>query len=101
MAKVLIILVASMLAGCAPQSPRPDFLVRSLQDCASGDQSACAMLSSLSSTPVTVSDTNVQQQRARTQQERDADAIMEGIRRARSAPAGQNLRMAPSSNGDS
>ena len=101
MQKALIILLVSMLAGCTPQQPRPDFLARSLEDCANGDQSACAMLGSLSSTPVTVSDSSVQPLRSRTQQERDAEAIMEGIRKARSAPAGQNLRMAPSSNGDS
>lgn len=97
-----VILSVLMLAGCASQAPRPDFLARSLQDCQGGDQAACAMLGSLSAgAPAPQSSDSRVEQRPRTQREQDVDAIMNGIRRARSSPANQDLKIAPSTRDDS
>ncbi len=89
-------MLALLLAGCSPQSPRPNFLARSMQDCASGDQQACAMLGSFSAVPASgkISEP-ADEPRQRTQAEKDADAIMEGMRKARSSPTVQNWKIAP------
>ncbi len=100
MRAVFALLAVLVIAGCEAQEPRPNFLARSLHDCADGDQPACAMLGSLSPVSTKAPEPNVEQ-RPRTQSEKDADAIMDGIRRARSSPPMQNLRMAPTNKGDS
>lgn len=100
MRTALALLVVLMIAGCESQEPRPNFLARSLHDCANGDQSACAMLGSLSAVSTKVNETKIEQ-RPRTQAEKDADAIMDGVHRARSSPPVQNLRMAPAIKRDS
>ncbi len=99
MRTALAVLAALTIAGCQTWSPRPDFVMRSLQDCANGDQTACAMLGSLSTVPPAQGEAAADQ-RPRTQSEKDADAIMEGIRRARSSPPVQHLRIAPTGGND-
>ncbi len=88
------LLAALLIAGCQAQAARPNFLARSFSDCANGDQPACTMLGSLNGVSSKSSQGSVDQ-RPRTQVEKDADAIMEGMRRARSSAPAQNLRMAP------
>ena len=98
----LIVLAALTVAGCQAQPARPNFLARSLQDCQDGDQAACAMLGSLSaSVPATQPSGARVEPRPRTQQEQDVDAIMNGIRRARSSPPSQDLKIAPNTGDDS
>ena len=94
MKQALIVLVALTIGGCASQESRPNFVARSMQDCENGDKNACAMLGSLSTTSPPATNA-APAARPRTQSEKDADAIMEGIRRARSPSPTQNLRMAP------
>ena len=100
MEKVLIVLVALVIGGCASQPSRPNFLERSMQDCSSGDENACAMLGSLSTPPAAATGTP-RTVRQRSQPEKDADAIMEGIRRARSQSPAQNLQISPAVRRDS
>ncbi len=98
MHRVLCFLAVLLIAGCGSQPARPNFLARSLQDCANGDQQACAMLGSLATrTPAEpVADMKAEAQ-PRTQQQRDADAIMAGMRKARSSQPTQNMQIAPTS----
>ncbi len=100
MQKALAVLLVLLIGGCAAQPARPNFLARSLQDCANGDEPACAMLGSLApeSSRATNAATN---QRPRSQSQKDADAIMQGINRARSAPSVQNQKVAPTTRRDS
>lgn len=85
------------LVGCATQPQRPSFLARSMQDCVNGDQSACAMLGSLSVISIKVDETNIEP-RPRTQSQKDADAIMDGMRRTRSSPTVPTLKISPTTN---
>jgi hypothetical protein len=81
-------------AGCQDQTQRSDFLARSEQDCALGDRPACSMLDVLRAQPGKVEPTRPSQP-ARTQVERDVEAITAGIRRARSSPRSKGVEIAP------
>jgi hypothetical protein len=94
MPKPSLVMIALLIAGCTAQPSRPNFVARSMQDCASGDRATCEMLGSLGSEAASAANTHVDQH-ARTQPQKDADAIMDGIRRARSSRLVQNLRIAP------
>jgi hypothetical protein len=96
MARVAL-LAALLIAGCATPPARPDFMARSLRDCAGGDQGACAMLDSLAAPGPEARP----EARPRTQSERDADAIVSGMRRAKSPSPVPNMRIAPSTERDS
>jgi hypothetical protein len=82
------------VTGCETQVPRPNFLVRSLQDCENGDGPACAMLESLQGRKTTAEESKLGPD-PRTQAEKNADAIMEGILRGRSTPPSHVVRVAP------
>jgi hypothetical protein len=102
MQKALALLAVLLIAGCGAQAVRPDFLTRSVQDCANGDMQACDMLGSLGTkAPATAADATKSEARPPTQQQLDADAIMAGMRRAKSSPPAQNIRVAPAIDGDS
>ncbi len=88
-----------MVAACETQVPRPNFLVRSLQDCANGDASACAMLESLQVEKAKAEEGKLGPD-PRTQAEKNADAIMEGIRRGRQTPPSHVVRIAPTTGRD-
>jgi hypothetical protein len=95
MQKAFAILAVLLIAGCGTQASRPSFLARSVQDCAAGDTEACAMLGSLGTVPTTTKQASAEP-RPRSQSQRDADAILEGIRKARPSSPGQNMKIAPS-----
>ena len=100
MQRACAILVLLLIAGCVAQTPRPNFLARSQQDRADGDQAACAMLGSLSATSSRAILANAEP-RPRTQSQKDVDAIMAGMRRAHSSSPAQNMQMAPTQHPDS
>jgi hypothetical protein len=88
-----------MVAACETQVPRPNFLIRSLQDCENGDASACAMLESLQNDKAKAEESNLGPD-PRTQVEKNADAIMEGIRRGRQPLPSHVVRIAPTTGRD-
>jgi hypothetical protein len=94
MHRAVIILAVLVVAGCQAQPNRPSFLGRSLQDCVNGDQAACSMIDALvvGSERTAVAELSTPEQ---GQIEKDADAIVQGIKRARSAQPVSRLRMAP------
>jgi len=98
MQKALAILAVLLIAGCGTQAARPSFLTRSVQDCTAGDTEACAMLGSLGTVPTTKEASAVQH--PRTQSERDVDAILDGMRKAKPTP-GQFMKVAPNTPRDS
>ena len=74
--------VAVMLAGCQAQAHRPDFIARSVEDCARGDEAACSMLDALR---VPSSDPDAQtglRGQDRVQAGKDARVIMDSVNRA-------------------
>jgi hypothetical protein len=97
--KVCAVWAALMVAACETQVPRPNFLVRSLQDCENGDASACAMLESLQNDKAKAEESNLGPD-PRTQVEKNADAIMEGIRRGRQPLPSHVVRIAPTTGRD-
>jgi hypothetical protein len=48
LSRALIVLIILIAGGCQSETPQPDYLARSQDDCTNGDQSACAMLGVLS-----------------------------------------------------
>ena len=94
MFRASVVLAALIIVGCQDQTPRPDFLARSQQDCANGDPEACAMLDVLSEIAVRTGATEPDTP-DRQQVEKDVDAIMEGISRARSSKSTDRWRIAP------
>jgi hypothetical protein len=90
-----IALASAMIgAGCQVETQRPDFLTRSSEDCALGDLSACSMLDALRVQSAIVKPT-APSQPERTQHERYTDAIMDGVRKARSSGPSKQLEIEP------
>lgn len=87
MRRCLILLALLLPAACENAGSRPDFLARVQQDCQSGSTEACVLLQTIqaSSDPEPVSAPR-RQQRIRSQAQRNTDAIMLGVERARAAP---------------
>ena len=89
MFRASVLLAELIISGCQYQTSQPDLLARSQQDCASGDRTACAMLGVLSTIAVRVGALEPNPPDWR-QVEKDIEAIMQGIDRARSSqPANQ------------
>ncbi len=89
---LLMLLFTLTVIGCQNQPERPNFLVRSLQDCADGQRAACQMLEAL----VVKGDQTTERNRpGETQVQRNVDAIMKGIDRARSSPPAGRWHIAP------
>jgi hypothetical protein len=90
-----IVLASAIIgAGCQTETQRPDFLTRSNEDCALGDLSACSMLDALRVQSAIVKPT-VASQPHRGQVEQNTDAIMDGIRKARSSGPSKHLETEP------
>ena len=80
------------LVGCAASddAPPPDLLARVVQDCQNGNADACSILRGMPSRAVPAAAPRPVR-RSRSQVQQNADALMQGVDRARSAP-----RVAPS-----
>jgi len=89
-----IVLVGSLIAAGCQTPSRLDFVEHSQEGCAIGDRSACSMLDALRKPLTRVEPTSVNR-RQTTQAEKDADAIMAGIRRARSSTPAERVKIAP------
>jgi hypothetical protein len=92
--RAISLLIALVAAGCQTAPHRPEFLTRSEEDCARGDQSACSMVDAIrvplikaASQPATEPD--------RTQIERNVAAIIDGMKRARSYAPAERMEIAP------
>jgi hypothetical protein len=81
-------------AGCQNDAQRPDFLTRSNEDCALGDLSACSMLDALRVQSAIVKPTAASHPQ-RGQVEQNTEAIMNGIRKARSSGPSKQLETEP------
>ena len=86
----IVLFGAVIGAGCQNEAQRPDFLTRSNEDCALGDLSACSMLDALRVQSAIVKPT-VASQSHRGQVEKNSDAIMDGVRKARSSGPSEQL----------
>ena len=76
------------LAACEARH-RPGFVTRVEQDCMAGVQEACSLmqgLQALSADPASSSPTASRSAVIRSQAQRNTDAIMQGVERARTAP---------------
>ena len=88
-----LVLIAALagLAGCEAQ-PRPDFLRRVAQDCRDGSVEACVLLQGMLTAEGSVAPRSFTRVPARRNQvERNADALMQGVDRARSAPRAPHM----------
>ena len=76
-----------LLAGCggASEPPPLDLLARVVQDCEAGNADACSILRGMPSAPPP-SAVRRTARRSRTQVQQNADALMQGVDRARAAP---------------
>lgn len=83
-----LLAAAALLAGCHPQAaPPPSFLSRLQQDCLGGDPDACTFLASLQpQAPLSAEQPPPSAPRRRTQAQRNADAILQGMQRAHTVP---------------
>jgi hypothetical protein len=88
--RVVWLAVALILAGCQAPMHRPDFMARSIEDCAHGDQSACWMLDALRVRATDADDQTGLRSPARLPVGTDADAIMDGINRTPSHASAAN-----------
>jgi hypothetical protein len=93
-ARTIVLVGPLIAAGCQTPSQRPGFVEHSQEDCASGDLSACSMLDALRK-PLTEVEPTSDNRLQTTQAEKDADAIMAGIRRARSSTLTERINIAP------
>src|SRR5690348_9330300 len=95
MCRALMVLIVLIAVGCENQTHRSDFLARSQQDCTNGDQLACEMLDALivKADQTSAAEPNPPGQE---QVEKNVDAIMDGIRRARSSKPTDRMHIAPS-----
>jgi hypothetical protein len=84
-----LVVTALLLPGC--QASYPDFLERSQQDCVRGDRDACRMLNALD--PAAPSRTAP----SRTQAQRNAQAILQGMEQARASRTSGAREETPSS----
>ena len=90
-----IVLTAALIAGgCQNYSARSDFLVQSQHDCAKGDEAACSMLDILL-TYAGEGGTTKPSPASIDQAERDANAIMDGMQRARSSQQAKETGVEP------
>ena len=116
MHRAFLLLILPMVVACQATSNRPDFLVRSHQDCMNGDKAACTMLAVLSDSPVQdqlrrplrrdqrherlsavavrAASANPDQPDQR-QVQRDVEVIIEGINRARLSEPSRGSHIAP------
>ncbi len=92
-----VIAAIFILSGCQSQTPPPDLLARSQEDCTNGDQAACAMLDALSTTALQEDSSNAPDQQ---QLQKDVDAIIEGIDKARSSQPTRRMHIAPAGASD-
>lgn len=83
------LMLGLMLAGCSVF--HPDFLEHSQRDCERGDREACSMLAAMNPPKV---DRTVPPRP--TQVQMDVDAIMRGMRQARSSSTTRRREPAPS-----
>ena len=92
--RAISLLVALIAVGGQAPSRRPDFLARSQEDCARGDQSACSMVDALRAPPVKA----VFRSRTKPGQiqiARNVAAIMAGMKRARTISPVAQIEIAP------
>ncbi len=84
---ILTILAVAVLSSCA-EEPRPDFLSRVQEDCRSGSPEACMLLQSLQQQPVEPGQASPARRAVvrRSQTQRNTDAILQGMERARATP---------------
>ena len=94
MFRAIVVLTALIAVGCENQSQQPDFFARSQHDCAKGDEAACSMLDILLTYGGEGGTTNLSPASI-TQAERDANAIMDGMQRARSSQQAKQTRTEP------
>ena len=92
--RAISLLVALIAAGCQTASHRPDFLARSEEDCARGDQSACTMVDAVR-VPLIKAASQPPTEPGRIQIERNVAAIMDGMRRARTFSPVVPMEIAP------
>jgi hypothetical protein len=97
MSRALIVLIVLIAGGCQSETPQPDFVARSQDDCTNGAQSACAMLGVLSKIALNSEPSNAPDRR---RIQRDVDAILDGIDRARSLQPANRMRVAPTDTPD-
>jgi hypothetical protein len=88
------LLIALIASGCQTASHRPDFLARSEEDRARGDQSACSMVDAVRM-PLIKAASQVPTEPGRIQIERNVAAIMDGMKRARSYAPAARMEIAP------
>jgi hypothetical protein len=81
--RTISLLVAFIASACQNLLHRPDFLARSAEDCAHGDQSACSMVDALHP-PLVNTGSQSRSESDQVQITRDVVAIVDGIKRARS-----------------
>src|SRR5689334_13154459 len=91
MFRVFLIAAVFILAGCQTQTPRPELLARSQEDCNKGDQAACALLDGLSNPALQDDSSTAPHQQ---QVHKDVDAIAEGIDKARSSQPTRPMHIA-------
>jgi len=88
-----LLVYALLVIGCQ-EKQQPSFLGRSYQDCQNGDEQACKMLSALQQAQ------KVQQRKPippkPTPVQMDVKVMLEGVRRANSAPPKESPDTAPS-----
>ena len=92
--RTISLLVALIAAACQRPPDRPEFLARSEQDCARGDQPACSMIDALRS-PLAKAGSRSRTESGQTQITRDVAAIVHGIERARSYLPIAEMEVAP------
>jgi hypothetical protein len=94
--RTISLLVALVASGCQRPPDRPEFLARSEQDCARGDQSACSMVDALRPSLVKAGPQS-RIEASQAQITRDVAAIVHGIERARSYLPIAEIEIAPTS----
>ena len=94
MLRVIVLLAVLIVEGCQNHSARSNFLVQSQHDCARGDEAACSMLDILL-TYAGEGGTTKPNPASIDQAERDANAIMDGMQRARSSQQAKQTGVEP------
>ena len=94
MLRAIVLLAALIVGGCQNHSARPNSLGQSQHDCARGNEAACSMLDILLTYAGEGGATKVRPASI-DQAERDADAIMNGMQRARSSQQAKQTGIEP------